>query len=160
MPLRGMSSLQRSQRQQKMKTILIFAIPLLAFFCARADQEAIGFAIYPTAVIQEALATQGTNGLSSSTLHQKAIAEGYAHAGSVVWMKTKDFQLRVDIRKRFMPSSAPNEYVYCLSFYQQGQIGAEFDLSGRIKVEPVPSLTEGWEQKKHAVVFKLENLKR
>jgi hypothetical protein len=143
-----------------MKTILIFAIPLLAFFGARADQEAIGFTIYPTAVIQEALATQGTNGLSSSILEQKAIAEGYAHAGSVVWMKTKAIQIRVDIRKRSMPSSAPNEYVYSLSFYNQDQKEAEFDLSGRIKVETTPSLANGWEQKKHAVVFKLENLKR
>ncbi len=143
-----------------MKTILIFAIPLLAFLGARADQEAISFSIYPTTVIKEVLATQGTNGLSSSTLDQKAIAEGYAHAGSVVWMKTKAFQIRVDLRKRFMPSSAPNEYVYCLSFYNQGENEAEFDLSGRIRVEKAPSLAEGWEQKKHAVVFKLENLKR
>jgi hypothetical protein len=47
-----------------------------------------------------------------------------------------------------------------LVILQSGENEAEFDLSGRIRVEKAPSLAEGWEQKKHAVVFKLENLKR
>jgi hypothetical protein len=136
---------------------LIVVASLLAG-TALADHPAIGFRVFRTADVKDAISALGMIGLSGTNLQDKVIAGGYAKPESTVWIKTEAFQLRVKLGGSPFTRLEPGEYAYDLMWYDQKEKKDVFSLHGKVKPTKEGALPEDWDKKDFTVAFTFENL--
>jgi hypothetical protein len=141
------------------RIFMLIAVGALLHGTALADHLTIGFAVYRTADVKQAMTPQG-GGLSSTNLRDKVIAYGHADAGSSVWVKTTAFQILIQLGASQFTKPNSGEYAFTLDWYDQKDTKAVFSLHGRVTPTKDGTLPEGWDTKDFAVVFTVEDLKQ
>ena len=135
----------------------------LVFLCivassVRADHPAIRFHLLKTKDLKELLPEKiRPSKLDLTKLSDIEIAHGYFEKDCSVYLKTKEYQYRIQAKTEEKALS------FSLSMFSQETKKSVFSSSGEVKLPKdfhVPILKAGWRDEDYVVVWYRENLKK
>jgi len=136
---------------------------------ALADVPATSYYVIKTKDLQILLPAGTTVGqLKPKSLTDLTVAHGYFEGRCGLYLKTKQFQFRIDFSEDSIVTGGkrvylhPNEgtHRYALSMYSQVEKKRIFQCSGNVNLRDTLSASKNWQTGDYTILFKKENLKK